>query len=185
MPAAGRLYRYGQASAPGLGRTGELCAQSTKAGAEKGVRTAVYRIQASRQPATRLFPAYDYARKRRARHVARTRRGGRGGSIAHRRRAYGQGQHRLRDRAAAPVAGQLSERGRNAHAPQDGRPRAASADQYPGRAVQPRAGSQLLAVRPIRADLQARCGCRAACFRAFRQASLSGGRAAGFHRRRP
>lgn len=35
MPAAGRLYRYGQASAPGLGRTGELCAQSTKAGAEK------------------------------------------------------------------------------------------------------------------------------------------------------
>ena len=104
----GRLQRRG---------TGELCAQRTKAGAEKGVRTAICRIQAPRQPETHLFPAYDYARKRRARHVVRTRRGGRGGQIAHRRRAYGQGPHRLRDRAAAPVAGQLPERSRNTHAP--------------------------------------------------------------------
>ncbi|MFR6717722.1 hypothetical protein [Alistipes putredinis] len=110
MPAAGRLYRYGQASAPGLGRTGELCAQRTKAGAEKGVRTAICRDTSYRDSLKPIYflPTTTLENGERVMSfeldevvvVAKSR------TVAER---MGKVCHRSRDRAAAPVAGQLPE----------------------------------------------------------------------------
>lgn len=125
----------------------------------------------------------DKGRERRDGGQLPPRRGGRGGKVAHAARTQRQGAGRFRREAPQRVAGRLPQhRGRAASAQGRGRRTLAGA-LHTRRAVQPRAGSQLLAVRAVCPSVPSRRRGRAAGIRALRKTPLPAGRAPRFHRR--